>query len=163
MAREAPLKRDTVTMTFDSAYGHTVDYAKFIVQLWNYYILLVVAIIGWLITLRSKPVNLDFCSRGVLIVSFGIVSTVFFFVLEQNNGELIHLMQLVHELAQVDANARILTEIYGPTIDGRVVMILELTARVVLPIIAALIGLFIWFITEPVTGQGSPQAAKTEV
>jgi hypothetical protein len=150
-------------MTFDSAYGHTVDYAKFVVQLWNYYILLVVAIIGWLVTLRSKPVNLDFRSRGVLIVSFGIVSTVFFFVLEQNNGELIHLMQLLHELVQVDANAKILSQIYGPTIDGRAVMVLELTARVVLPIIAVLIALFIWFITEPVTGQGSPQAAKTEV
>jgi hypothetical protein len=162
MARRLPLKRDTFKMTF-SAYGHAVDYAKFIVQLWNHYVLLVVAIIGWLGTLRSKPVNLDYRSRGILIVSFGIVSTVFFFVLQQNNGELIHLMQLVHELAQVDANARILNKVFGLTIDGQVVMFLELTARVVLPIIAALIGLFIWFITEPVTGQGSPQAVKTEV
>jgi hypothetical protein len=163
MARRPPLGRDTFKMTFDSAYGHVVDYAKFIVQLWNYYILLVVAIIGWLVPLRSKPVNLDYRSRGILIVSFGIVSMVFFFLLQQNSGELTHLMQLVHELAQVDANAGILNKVFGLTIDGQVVMFLELTARVVLPIIAALIGLFIWFITEPVTGQGSPQAVKTEV
>jgi len=163
MARRPPLKRDTFKMTFDSAYGHVVDNAKFIVQLWNYYILLVVAIIGWLVPLRSKPVNLDYRSRGILIVSFGIVSMVFFFLLQQNSGELTHLMQLVHELAQVDANAGILNKVFGLTIDGQVVMFLELTARVVLPIIAALIGLFIWFITEPVTGQGSPQAVKTEV
>jgi hypothetical protein len=163
MARRPPLKRDTFKMTCDSAYGNVVDHAKFIVQLWNYYILLVVAIIGWLVRLPSKPVNLDYRSRGILIVSFGIVSTVFFFVLQQNNGELVHLMQLLHELAQVDANARILNKVFGPTIDGQVVMYLELTARVVLPIIAALIDLFIWFIAEPVTGQGSPQAVKTEV
>jgi hypothetical protein len=157
------LKRDTLAMTFDNAYGHTVDYAKFIVQLWNYYILLVVAIIGWLITLRSKPVNLVYRSRGIIIACFGIASAVFFIVLEQNDGELIQLIQLAHELAQVDANARILNKVFGPTIDGRVITVLELTARLVLPIIAALIGLFIWFITEPVTGQSSPQAVKTEV
>jgi hypothetical protein len=149
-------------MTFDSAFTHTVDYGKFIVQLWNYYIVLVVAMIGWLVTMRSQKLNLDLRSRMVLIVSFGIISAVFFFILEQNHAVLIHLMQLVHELAQVDTNSRILNSIYGSTVDGQLVSTLRLTSRLVLPLIAALIGLFMWFITAPMPNANIPQTGKTE-
>src|ERR1043166_862260 len=111
-------------MTFDNALSHAIDYGKFIFQIWNYYIVLILAMIGWLVTLRGKPATidgrpaaiLDDYTRKWLIGSYLFISVIFWAVLEQNHAILIRLMTLVHELARVDAN-EILTRIYGPAVD----------------------------------------------
>jgi hypothetical protein len=159
----ASLKGRQVTgiMTFDSAVTHAIDYGKFIVQLWNYYILLVVAMLGWLVTLRSKTLTLDLRARMVLVASFGVVSLVFFFILEQNHKVAIHLMQLVHALSETDPNSKVLAGIYGPVVNPGLVTTLKLTSRLALPVIAVLIALFMWFITAPMP-VGEPASGKME-
>jgi hypothetical protein len=149
-------------MTFDSALSHTIDYGKFIVQLWNYYIVLIIAIFGWLVTLRSKSLSLDFRARVLLIVSYWVVSLVFFFIVEQNLTVIIRLMKLSHELAQIDANSKILIDTYGPTVNVNLIWTLKLTSRLGLPVIAILISLFMWFITEPVPEASASAPGKTE-
>jgi hypothetical protein len=149
-------------MTFDSALTHAVDYGKFIVQLWNYYIVLVIAMIGWLVTLRTKPMNLDFRARVLLIASYCGISAVFFFVLEPNQAALLRLMQLMHQLAQVDASSKILSGIFAPDVDHGFVLTLNLTSRLVLPVVTLLISLFMWFITDPVPQPSASGPGKTE-
>jgi hypothetical protein len=144
-------------MTFDNALTHAIDYGKFIVQLWNYYIVLVVAMIGWLVTLRSKTLSLDRSARKLLIASYVFISLIFWTVLEQNHAVLIQLMELVHGLAQ-NANSPVLSKIYGPAVDGHLVSMLKMTSRAGLPVIVILAGLFMWFITdfEPETNASGP-------
>jgi hypothetical protein len=155
-------ERGTGTMTFDTAFTHAVAYGKFVVQLWNYYILLIVAILGWPVTSRSKALSLDLRVRVNLIVSFAAISVAFFFMVEENNAILIHLMRLVHALTATDANSRILADSYGPSVDGRLVSTVQLTSRLALPILAVLVGAFMWLITAPVPDAKSSGADKTE-
>jgi hypothetical protein len=158
----ATAELETVTMTFDSALTHAVDYGKFIVQLWNYYIVLVIAMIGWLVTLRSKALNLDLRGRAVLIASYCVISAVFFFVLEPNQDALLRLMRLMHELAQVDTSSKILSGIFAPEVDNRFITTLNLTSRLVLPVVTILVSLFMWFITDPVPQTSASGPGKTE-
>jgi hypothetical protein len=146
-------------MTFEKALPLAIDYGKFIVQLWNYYIVLVVAMIGWLVTLRSKTSDLDRGAQRVLIGSYLLISVIFSFVLEQNHAELIKLMRLVHSLAQADPKA---SDIYGPNVDPDIIRTLHMTSRVGLPFIAILVALFIWFLTKQGPNSSGGGQDKTE-
>jgi hypothetical protein len=147
-------------MTFDNALSHAIDYGKFIFQIWNYYIVLILAMIGWLVTLRSKPSTLDNPTRMLLIGSFVFISAIFLVVLEQNHAILIQQMTLVHEFAQVDAKSEILRKIYGPQVDGGLVCRLNLMSRGVVPVIVICVSWFMWFLTSH-AGEASG-SGKTE-
>src|SRR5438270_8208056 len=117
-------------MTFDNALSHAIDYGKFIFQIWNYYIVLILAMIGWLVTLRSKPSKIDLRTRIGLIASYVFVSFIFWAILEQNHTVLIQLMTLVHDLAQVDEKSAILSKTYGPHVDSHLVSMLKRTSYI---------------------------------
>lgn len=145
-------------MSLQQALAFVIDYGKFIGTLWNYYIVLIVAIIGWLVTLRSKDLPLDDAARITLIVAFIGVSFFFGLVLYANHRQLVGLMQVTDELAKIDretvANlAKNRTQdvrlVYDRVFDSsRMASDLNLTLYWVLPAVTLLVSLFMFFITR---------------
>ncbi len=80
------------------------DYSKFIVTLWSGYIGVTMAVLGWLITLRSGTGHqLDWPAIVILIVAYLAVSWMFHRGLFQYHEILKKLMKLADELAKDEA------------------------------------------------------------
>jgi len=79
------------------------DYSKFIVTLWSGYIGVTMAVLGWLITLRSNGHQLDWTALILLIVVYVSTSWIFHRGLFQYHEILKKLMKLGDELAKDEA------------------------------------------------------------
>src|SRR5580704_12980475 len=79
------------------------DYSKFIVTLWSGYIGVTMAILGWLITLRSNGHQMDWKAIAILIAAYLAVSWMFHRGLSQYHEILKKLMKLADELAKDEA------------------------------------------------------------
>jgi hypothetical protein len=137
-------------VTLDKALGFAIDYGKFIATLWNYYVLLILALIGWLITLRSKDLPLDNYARFFLIAGFIGISIAFALVLAHNHQRFSNLMQVVQVLANIEAELDPrLQDVY------RRVFVASESGRFLgwtlffLPVSTIIVGAFMWFITKP--------------
>ena len=89
-------------MSLDKALGFVMDISKFIQTLWAAYIGLIGVMIGWMISLHTKPSPIDSSTGKTLIVAFVLASIVFAVVLHQNHLRLIRLMHLVDEIAPIE-------------------------------------------------------------
>ena len=89
-------------MPLDKALGFVMDVTKFIQTLWAAYIGLIGLMIGWMISLRTKPPSIDSLTSNTLVVAFVLVSAIFAVILHQNHLRLIKLMYLVDEIAPIE-------------------------------------------------------------
>lgn len=90
-------------MTLRDGLALVIDYGKFIVAMWGSYTAIILAMIGWLLTLRAKgPVNRT--TVRTLISAFAILSLIFAIIIHINDLQLIGLMQVADTLAQVERN-----------------------------------------------------------
>jgi len=138
-------------MTLKDALGFVIDYSKFIATLWAAYVGVITAMIGWLVTLRSRDLPLDDPARMTLIAAFVGVSLVFIAVLHENNRRLVNLMNVVDALAEIEGKKPDQPgETYRRVFQtGSTGTFLKLTAFLVVPLITVLVSLFICLITSP--------------
>ena len=131
-------------MALDKAVSFAIDYTKFIQTLWAAYIAFTVAMIGWVISLQTKPPSLDESTRIALVVAFWVASGAFAFVLHINHWRLIKLMKLVDTLAaEEDARRGKGSELYSQAFaSGPSPAFLHRTEWLILPVAA----LMAWFI-----------------
>ena len=136
-------------MSLKDALGLVTDLSKFVQTLWAAYIGLIVAIIGWLLTLKTKPSAIDGSLRNTLIITFIGVSCIFAGVLYQNHDRLIRLMRLVDEIAPLEAKkVEHPEEIYRQTFQsGSTPVFLHATVWALIPIVIC-VSLFICQLTE---------------
>jgi|GEM_PF-6172116 len=136
-------------MSLDKALGFVMDLTKFIQTLWAAYIGLIVVMIGWTISLRTRPSTIDSLTSNTLIAAFILVSIIFAAVLHQNHLRLIKLMYLVDEVAPIEARklehpANVYKSVFQ---SGSTPFILRATTWCILPI-ALLVSAFICIITK---------------
>ena len=136
-------------MSLKDALSLITDLAKFVQTLWGAYIALIVAMIGWLITLKAKPPAIDGSMRNTLIITFIGVSCIFAGVLYQNHDRIIRLMRLVDEIAPVEAKKSGHPEtVYVQTFQsGKTPLFLHATMVALIPIVIC-VSIFICQLTE---------------
>ena len=126
-------------LTLKDAIAFTIDYGKFIATVWAAYIGLITAIIGWLLTLRGGK-GLDPLGSWTLITAFLVVSGMFWGVIHLNDSRLIGLMEVVDQLAKIEADKMTqLKDVYARVFTSTdIAARLRQTEWLFLPIAAAL-------------------------
>ena len=138
-------------MTLKDALGYAIDYAKFVATLWNYYILLVVAMIGWLVTLRGNKMPLDLLGRLSLLAAYLGVTVVFWFVIRHNHQRLLKLMIVASALADAEgkgSDQTVKAAYSGLFHAGDSAGLLYRTERYFLPAMAMAVCVLIWVVTH---------------
>jgi len=138
-------------MTLATALELTLDYSKFVATLWNYYILAMVAFLGWIVSLRTKDATFDLPLRLILVSAVIVVAVAFAAVIHHKNSKLVNLMSMVRELALRDIAADPgLEKSYATILDvEHNARFLKRTVQIFLPVDALAICCLTWFLTGP--------------
>ena len=144
-------------MTVKDAMAFLIDYGKFIAAMWSTYIVMVVAVIGWLVTLRSKDLPLDPFARKTLVATYLGATFIFGFVLYYNHQYLLQLHEMLKVLAtstKDDAASAAYLATFGK---AEIANVLNGTLGA-LVVIALLVSVFMWFITKSAGAQAKGHA-----
>jgi hypothetical protein len=142
-------------MTLDKAIAFANEYAKFITTLWYNYTIVVIAMIGWVITLRINGSHFYFFDRSVLMLSYIVVSLGFGVVLRYVHIRMLNLIEIVQALA-LKENDKNLRDLYIQTFDARKgALFLNTSLWGLLPAGAVVVEIFFWIATMPVEKKGA--------